>query len=167
MRKSVIGTIALAIVVVVGTGLIAEEGKLWLDPANCHFCQPLTQTEGLMEAVGWENHNIANGIVSITTYAPEWEEASKAAGAEMMKRWGSYDPAAGQNLCGMCEAWTAIPMDKLKMEKIEFKGGEMSLTTTDDAELLAKLHAMTDKTTAAMAEFMKMEAPTGHEGHGH
>jgi hypothetical protein len=95
--------------------------------------------------------------VSITTYTEEWAEASIAAGDEMEKRWMSYDPGAGKNLCGMCEAWTTIPMDKLKMEKVEFHGGEMSLTTTTDPDLLVRLHEMTDKTTVAMAAFMELE----------
>lgn len=170
MHKSVIGAVAMIAVLVIGAGLVAEEGKKWLDPENCHFCQPLTETEGLLEAVGWENHNISNGIVTITTYAPKWEEAAKAAGAEMEKLWESYDPAAEHYLCGLCEAWLTVPMDKIATEKVEFNGGELSITTTADAEVLAQLHEMTDKTIAAMATMMEVEeaeAEEGHEGHGH
>jgi len=175
MRRTLIGTIVMIAVLVVGAVLVAQEETKWLDPANCHFCQPLTETEGLLEAVGWENHNISNGIVTITTYAPEWEEAAKAAGAAMEKLWESYDPTAEHHLCGLCEAWLTVPMDKIVMEKVEFNGGELSITTTSDAEVLAQLHEMTDKTIAAMAALMEAEeakveeaeAEEGHEGHGH
>jgi len=167
MRKSVIGAIAMAAVLVVGAVLVAQEKTKWLDPENCYFCQPLTETEGLLEAVGWESHKVSNGMVTITTYAPEWEEAAKAAGAEMEKRWEGYDPTAEYNLCGLCKAWLGLPMDKIKMEKVEFNGGELSLTTTTDAEVLVQLHAMADKTTKAMTAFIEMEVEEGHEGHGH
>ena len=162
MRQSAIGAIAVAAMLVVGAGLVAEEGKPWIDPANCYFCEPYSQAEGLLEAVGFEHHNIANGVVFIMTYTPEWEKAANAAGAEMMKRWGTYDPSAGHTLCGMCEAGQTIPFDKVKVEEIMFNGGEMTLQTTDDAELLAKLHEMTDKTTAAWAAFMETRVKEGH-----
>ena len=165
MRKSVIGVVAMMAVLVVGAVLVAQEETKWLDPANCYFCQPLTETEGLMEAVGWENHKISNGMVTITTYAPEWEEAVKAAGAEMEKRWEGYDPTAEHQLCGLCEAWLTVPMDKITIEKVDFNGGELTITTTTDAEVLSQLHEIADKTIAAMAAMMETEE--GHEGHGH
>ena len=166
MRKLSIGLLAMAVLVLAGSALVAEDEAMWLNPAGCYFCQPLTETEGLLDAVGWENHKIANGMVSITTYTPEWEKATKAAGAEMEKRWMGFDPTQDKPLCGMCQAWMKVPFDKLTMEKIEFNGGEMSLTTSSDEAVVAQLHEITDKTIAEMKKFQEMEK-TGHEGHGH
>jgi len=155
MRKAVMILLPVAIVALAGVILQAEEGAKWLDPQNCYFCKPLTETEGLMEHVGWENYKIANGMVSVTTYAPEWKDKAKAASAAMKKLWDGYDPAKPVHMCGMCQAFTKLPMDKIKMESVEFSGGELSLSTSDDPAIVATLHEMVDKTAAEMAIMMQ------------
>jgi hypothetical protein len=155
MRKLALILLPMAVLALAGVSLQAEEGVKWLDPQNCYFCQPLTETEGLMEHVSWENYKIANGIVSVTTYAPEWKDKMKAASAAMQKRWAEYDPTKEYHMCGMCRAWTQLPLDKIKMENVEFTGGELSLSTSDDPAIVAKLHEIADKTTVEMATMMQ------------
>ena len=158
MRKSLVVLLLLAILALVAVAIQAEEGAKWLDPKGCYFCQPLTETVGLMDNLGWENYKIKNGMVSVTTYTPEWKEKYKAASAEMQKRWQSYDPAKPQPLCGMCAAWMKMPMDKVAWETVEFKGGEISIGNSEDTAIVSQLHAIADKTCAAMDEMMKAEA---------
>jgi len=164
MRKSVMILLPAAVLALAGLILHAEEGVKWLDPQNCHFCKPLAETEGLMEHVNWENYKIANGMVSVTTYAPEWAEKAKAASAAMKKLWDEYDPTVEVHMCGMCQAWMQMPMDKIKMESVDFTGGELSLTTSDDPAIVARMHEIVDKTVAAMAVMMtEMEEKTEAE----
>jgi len=154
----------VAVVALAGVILQAEEGAKWLDPQNCHFCKPLTETEGLMEHVGGENYKIADGMVSVTTFAPEWKDKAQVASAAMKKLWDEYDPAVEVYMCGMCRAWTQLPMDKIKMENIQFSGGELGLSTSDDPAIVAQMHEIVDKTTAAMASMMEeMEEKTEPE----
>lgn len=160
MRKISIGMTALA-VLIVGSFVAAEEGSKWLDPANCYFCQPLVENENLLDNLSWEHSKIKNGIVAVTTYTSEWKETYQTAHAAMMKRWTDFDPSQEVKLCGMCEAWMTIPMDKIAWETVTFNGGEVGITTTNDPEVLAKLHELTDKTIAEMAAIM--EEPEGHE----
>jgi hypothetical protein len=161
MRKSLVVLLPLAVLGLVAFAIQAQEGAApkWLDPQNCHFCKPLTETEGLMEHVVWENHKVANGMVSITTYGDEWKDKAKAASAAMQKLWEEYDPAKEVYMCGMCRAWTKLPMDKIKMENVVFTGGELSLSTSDDPAIVAQLHTIADNTCTAMEEMMKAEAP--------
>ena len=157
MRKSLIVLLPFAILALIGIAIQAQEpaAPKWLDPANCYFCQPLTQTEGLMDNMTWENHNITNGTVSIVTYAPEWKDKYKSAATEMMKRWQTYDPAKPQPMCGLCAAWTKMPMDKMTTEKIEFKSGELEISTSNDSAVVAQMHEINNKTCAAMDEMKK------------
>jgi len=161
MRKSLIVLLPFAILALVGIAIQAQEptAPKWLDLTNCYYCQPLTQTEGLMDHLTFENFNIKNGCVSVITYAPEWKDKYKAASVEMQKRWQAYDPAKPQPMCGMCAAWTKLPMDKLSMESVEFAGGEMGLKTSADPALVAQMHEITDKICAAMDELKKAQAP--------
>ncbi|MCX6836158.1 MAG: hypothetical protein NTW07_13720 [candidate division Zixibacteria bacterium] len=162
MRKSLVILLPLAVLALTSMVIQGEEvaSPKWLDPHGCYFCQPLTLTEGLMEHLTWEHHNIKNGMVTVTTYAPEWKEKYKAASADMEKRWMGYDPTKPQPLCGMCAAWMKMPMDKVAWETVEFKGGEIGITTSTDSAVVAQLHEITDKTCAAMDEMMKMQVPT-------
>ena len=161
MRKAMLVLLPAAVLALVGLTLQAEEpaAPKWLDPQGCYFCQPLTQTEGLMDHLTWEHHKIKNGMVSVTTYAPEWKEKYKAASADMQKRWETYNPANPQPLCGMCATWMKMPMDKVAWEMVEFKGGEIGITTSADSAVVAQLHEITDKTCAAMEEYLKMQVP--------
>jgi hypothetical protein len=118
----------------------------------------LTQSEGLLEHLGWEHHKTKAGMVTVTTYTPEWKEKYKEAMTAMQARWQTYDQAKPQPLCGMCAEWMKVPMDKVVWETVEFNGGEIGLTSSADAAVIAQLHDITDKTCAAMDE-MKKAAP--------
>ena len=163
MRKALLVLLPVAILALVALALQAEEtaapATKFLDPANCYFCQPLTQTEGLMDNLTFENFKIKNGVVAVTTYKPEWKDKYKAASAEMQRRWQTYDPAKPQPMCGLCAAWSKMPMDKLTMESVEFNGGDLGLTTSADSALVAQMHEIADKTNAAMDELKKMQPP--------
>ncbi len=160
MRKALIVLLPVAFLILVAWPIQAQEkaAPKFLDPAYCYFCQPLTQTEGLMDNLTFENLKIKNGVVAVTTYKPGWKDKYKAASAEMQQRWQTYDPTKPQPMCGLCTAWTKLPMDKLSMESVEFNGGEMGLTTSADPALVAQMHEIADKTNAAMAEMMKAPA---------
>jgi hypothetical protein len=167
MRKMSVVVLAAAAIMLASTSLLAQDETKWLDPANCHFCQPLTEPEGLLESLGWEHHKIAHGSMSVTTYKPEWKENFEAASVKMTELWVTFDPAQEYQLCGMCQAWMGLPMDKVTFESVKFNGGEIGMSTSTDPEVVAQLHALTDKTIAEYEAMMKMEMPEGHEGHGH
>ena len=97
MIGCLIALLALIVFVVQAEEVAAPK---WLDPQNCHFSKPLTETEGLMDNLGWESHIIKNGIVSVAIYKPEWKEKYKAASAEMQKRWQTMDPAKPRPMTG-------------------------------------------------------------------
>jgi hypothetical protein len=161
MRKALLVLLPVAILVLIAFALQAQDAAApkWLDPAGCYFCQPLTQTEGLMDHLTWENHNIKNGIVQVTTVPTEWKDKYKAACTEMEKRWGSFDPKNPQPLCGMCQAWQKVPKDKVTWEWVYFSGGEIGIGTATDSTVIAQLHEISDKTCNAMDEMMKAGAP--------
>lgn len=163
MRKVLIMLMPVAVLALIVVAIQAQQVPTkWLDPQNCYFCKPMAETPGLMEHVKWETHKIANGVVSLTTYSPEWKDKTEVALAEMHKLWVNYDPAKHYQMCGMCQAWTKLPQDKIKMETVEFNGGELSISTSTDPMVVAKLHEIADKTTAAMATMAAM--PESHSG---
>jgi hypothetical protein len=163
MRKVITGLSVVVVLLLATAALMAEEEANWLDPANCHFCQPLTEPEGMMDHLGWNNYKITNGIVSVTTYGPEWKEPFQAASAKMMKLWQEYDPTQQYHLCGMCQAYMGVDWTKVTMDNVDFEGGQVGITTTTDPEVLKQLHAIVDRTNTEYKAMME----AGHEGHEH
>ena len=157
MRKIAVSVAVAALAIFAGSALMAEEEAAWMDPVGCYFCQPLSMTEGLLDNLGWESHKIKNGVVQVVTYKPEWKEKYKAAWAEMENRWKAYDPAKQYHLCGMCQAWMKIPLDKVAWEDVQFNGGEISIGVSQDSAIVVQMHDIADKTCAAMDEMKKAE----------
>ena len=157
MRKAMFVLLPVAILALIGFAIQAEEpaAAKWLDMPNCYFCQPLTQVEGLMENLSWESLKIKNGIVQVVTFKPEWEEKYRAAWAESVERWKEPDPGKEHYLCGLCQAWQQIPLDKVAWEDVKFSGGEISIGESEDSAIVARIHTIADKTGTAMDEMKK------------
>ncbi|MEW5795406.1 MAG: hypothetical protein AB1772_03500 [Candidatus Zixiibacteriota bacterium] len=159
MRKAMFVLLPLAVFTLIGFAIQAEEpaATKWLDMTNCYFCQPLPQSEGLMENLAWESLKIKNGIVQVVTYKPEWEEKYRAAWAESQKRRKEFDPAKQLYVCGLCQAWQQIPLDKVRWEDVKFSGGEISIGESEDSAIVVQIHTIVEKTGAAMDEMKKAE----------
>ena len=139
---------------------VKAEGAKWLDPAGCYYCQPLMETEGMLEHCTWESHKIENGVLDVTTVEPGWEEAYEKAHQEMTDRWNAFDPANPQKMCGMCQAFVAAWDESIQMQDIKTMHGHVMLTTSPKPEVVKKLHMIADRTTK---EMKKMAA----EAHAH
>jgi len=179
MRKGMVALMLAAFVLMVAvSALIAEDQPMdkpmekkaeaaaevkWLDPENCYFCQPLVAEPGLLEHVHWETYPISNGLVDVVTVDPGFEEPYEKAHAAMMERWESFNPAEPKTTCGMCQAWIEAWDLSMKMEDVKIKNGHIGLATCDKPEVVAKMHAIAERTTKEMKALMA----AGKEAHAH
>jgi hypothetical protein len=156
---------ALVFAVAVGAG---DEAP-WFDMENCAFCRHLTEPPEMLQSLGWEHHNISNGIVSISTIPEKYAEAyDKAMG--MMKETGEKAAqGAEMHTCGMCGAMGALMAKGAKYETVKTDNGYVALMTSDDPEIVTEIQAWGKKTNEELAkmEASMMEGDMGdmHEGH--
>lgn len=166
MRKVSGMMLALVLVIALGSVSMAGDSK-WFDLENCQMCKPMMETEGFMENVQWETYPIANGMIDVTTVSKGFEEKYKIAHGAMMANWEKLKSGEKMELCGMCQAFSAAMDETVKMETVKTMTGEISLTTSSDAETVAKLQEIAKRNTTEMAAMMAAQEAEGHEGHNH
>jgi hypothetical protein len=136
------------------SGVMAEDGE-WFDMPNCEMCKPMMDQPGLLEHATWEQHNISNGIMSVTTVTPEFMpqfDKARAAMEAVSKRMMAGEEV---HLCPMCQAMGACFAKGLKAETVNTKHGQISIMTSDDPKVVAEIQAWAKRTNDEMA---KMEA---------
>jgi hypothetical protein len=132
-----------------------SEDKPWFDMENCSFCKTLTEDPHLMDNITWENYDISNGLLTVTIVKPESKDSYLNAQKGMEKM--AMEMAGGKtdvNMCGHCETYGSLMMAGAKFEHIESGAGYISLMTTDNPELLAKIQKFGQRNRD---EFAKME----------
>lgn len=161
LRKLGMGVLVL----VISMFVIAGAGKPWFDMDNCGFCKNLTAEEGLMEHITkWEHHNVKNGAVSITEVDAEWMPKYMNAMKKMEETGMKMQQGEKVSMCGMCEAYGALHMKGCQWDVVESGNTVISLMWSDNEEVVAEIHALTDRTNKEMA---MMEEAKKHESHDH
>jgi len=129
----------------------AEE-KPWFDLENCGFCKHLMDDPGLLDHCTWENHNIENGMMSVTTVDKEFLPSYRAAAMKMKETSEKMEKGEMVPMCGMCTAMGSLMMKGAKWEYVETQYGDVQIMTSDNEEVVQELHAFTDKTNAELAK---------------
>ena len=160
MKRLGITLLALALLSVTAHGDHHKEtkAKAWLDLQNCVICQPMSKHMNMMAEVKWENHKIANGSLSASVVPPKYKElmgklhVEMKATAEKVMKSGDMSKC-----CGFCSSYGELEAAGAKSEEIHTEFGVIGLLTSDDPELVKKIHAHTDKTNAEFKKMVAME----------
>lgn len=150
-------TICLATVLLLAAagGAADTEEKPWFDMVNCGFCKHLMDDPELLNHCTWEHHNVANGMVSVTTVEKDYLPSYRAAMARMEEVGKKMEQGEMVPMCGMCTAMGGLMMKGVKWENVPTQHGDVTVFTSDDPAMVAEIHAFTDKTNKELA---KMEA---------
>jgi hypothetical protein len=130
----------------------------WFDLEGCAFCKNLIADPALLPHMQWENHTTASGALSITVVDPQHKAAYDQAMTAMtslgekMHR-GEVDPASVK-MCGHCTAYGELMMAGAKVENVDGEAADATLITSDDPQLVAKIHEFNNRTNREMAELM-------------
>jgi hypothetical protein len=163
MRKSTLLTVLL--VFVVCAAVVADDVK-WFDMKGCAFCKNLTKDPKLMENMSWENHDISNGNVTITTvkpdYKPAYLEAQKAMmelGMKMEK--GELKPDEVP-MCGHCQNYGKLMEAGAKFEYVPGEAAEVVIIWSDNPEVVKQIKEFGKRNRDEWAKMEAME-DTEHE----
>ena len=121
---------------------------------DCEACFDMADCSGALDAAGAHRQavRLKNGVMYVyTADSPRTVSAVQAAVArrvEHMARLASSGDKA--RLCSECKAMRgAMASGKLNREVVNIEGGSLTLVTSSDPAVVAKLHAMTDQKVAA------------------
>lgn len=150
-----------------GVGLaVAEhhEGELAKEMEKCSVCKSMAKPE-LMKHMTWETHKIENGMLCVASVPKEQKKEFDAAHQEMTKAIAAVTAAAqsGQKpeLCGFCEGMGELTKAGAKQQEIATKTGAISLITSSDPAVLAKIHAQADKAIEMQKKMAEHEESGG------
>ena len=147
---------AAGILVVSGLAIAGDEA--WFDMENCSFCKNLTEDPDLLHHMTWEQYNISNGILSVTSVEKDYAESFAKAQAGMEAIAEQLKQGKQIPMCNSCMAMGMIMMKEPKSEQIETKNGEIWIMTSDDPAVVKEMQQWAERN---MAELAKMEASEG------
>lgn len=156
--KIVLSLFAIGMLLTVAPMTIAGENP-WFDMEKCAICKNLTAEPGLMQHFQkWEHFNTTNGLVSLSVVDKEYVSALKKAAANMDAAAANLGKGPMPYLCGSCLAYGEIMQAGAKYEEFESDNIFVSTLTSDKPEVIAKIHAWTDRTNAEMAKMAPPQA---------
>jgi hypothetical protein len=142
----------MLLIATVGT---AGEGEVaWFDFEHCSMCQPFMAQEGLMENMSMEFLKQDQGFVEIVTVSPEYMDAYQAAAGQCQIVADRLAGGEDLPLCGMCQAFGGLMNDGAEPQFLMSKNGSVTLVTSDNSEVVARIHEWTDRTKSEMEKMM-------------
>jgi hypothetical protein len=143
--------IALSIAAVLVAGAAVAGGSAWFDH-DCAMCKNMMSDHALMKNMNWEQHNLTNGIVAVTTVQPDYLDEYRTAHANMNKTAERLMSGEQMELCGSCTAMGECMMKGVSQEYVETSSGDLWIVTSDNPEVVAELHEWVKRNQAEMKQ---------------
>jgi hypothetical protein len=121
---------------------------------DCEACLDMADCSGALDAAGALRQavRLKNGVMYVyTADSPRNVSAVQAAVARRSERLIGLAAAGDKaRLCAECKAMRgAMASGKLTREVVNIEGGSLTLITSNDASVVARIHAMSDPKVAA------------------
>jgi len=154
MKNFKVSILVLAVGLICAAVLASDE-KPWFDLKNCAFCKNFDLGNGvyIVDHMKTEYHDLPNGFFSITTIDPAWQDKFDKAMAGMTEAVKDAQAGKAQTLCGHCTAYGEIAAAGAKIEAQPSEFGKIFVYTSDNPELVTKLHWFAQKNREEMAKW--------------
>lgn len=153
MKRWIFGLIAIVAFTAASHG--DQNEKPWLDLQNCSVCKCMGENMDMMQHVTWENHKISNGVLSASVIPDKYRDRMDQLHVKMKAVTDRLEKGEEMPLCGFCTTFEELRKAGAKTEEIKTDFGMIALTTSDDPEIVKRLHAHTDKTVAEFKKFLE------------
>lgn len=157
MQKQKLTIVCLVVFFVIAAMTVSAGNVAWFDMKNCDMCKGMIETPGLMEHITWEQHDISNGVVAITSVSGDFKEAYDVCDMKMKAMGEKMMAGEKLNLCGSCMAFGGLMQKGVKFEKIATNTGHLSIFTADNDELVTELKAWSAKNKEEMKKMAMTE----------
>ena len=125
----------------------------WFDMQNCGICKCMGDHMDIMGDITWETHKLPNGVMSVSVIPDEHKATMKEAHDKMMGAVKRFEEGESMDLCGHCESYGELLGMGAQKHEIESSIGTITIMTSDDPEVVKKIHAHTDRSNE---EYKKM-----------
>lgn len=140
---------AIAVSIIAFPLLYAAE-EPWFDMQNCEMCKHLMEDPELLNHMAMEHHNISAGLVSVCRVDPEYVDSYLKAQQSMMETSGKLMKGEPIRLCNMCKSLGDIIAAGAKRDVVESGNSYIVVTTSDQPEVVEKIHAWGERTNKEM-----------------
>jgi len=149
--KAVRIAMALAVVVAIAAYVVAQE-KPWFDMKNCAMCSTLASKPGLLEAMTWDHYPIANGLMTVSSCPEQFKATMNQAMTEMGKVQEKIKAGEKVYLDGYCTTYGELMAAGAKVENVHTSMGDVTLMTSNDPKVVAKIHEFGQRTIDELAK---------------
>jgi hypothetical protein len=148
----------VVLLVFAGGSVQAQESAKWFDLENCEMCKCLGEHKELMSVMKMDIKTFSNGMLMIVTVPEEQKELLAQCREEMKKK--SQSITADTKMCGFCHSFGELMMAGAKVEELDTVAGPITIITSDDPELVQKIHQHAKR---SIEEHEKMEKASAGE----
>lgn len=162
--------LSMGLVVVLAVVASAQEGTQtkeaqFFDMKNCEICKCMEHMD--MSKVGWKSHKIDKGMLTVTVIPDSMKGQWASCKTSMDNMIKKAESGEVTELCGFCNHFGELMKHGVKKQEIESIGGHLVLVTSDDAEVVKKIHALADRIEVEHKKMMEMMMKQGHGTEGH
>ena len=133
------------------------EKKPWLDLQNCSICKHMGDHMDMMEHTTWETHKIANGMLSASVIPKKYRARMDEVHKKMMTVVAQLEDGKEMPLCGFCTSYGELRSEGAKSEEIETDFGMISMLTSDNPEVVTKIHVHADRTVKEFKAYLEAQ----------
>lgn len=136
----------------------------WFDMEHCEICKNMASMKDQMHKIKWEIHMLENGMVSIAIVPEDMKEEMAKAEQGVMQTVSKLEQGEQLHMCGYCNSYGKLMSMGAKFQKIKSLGVDLSIVTSDDAEVVKEIQAMGKKAKVEHEKMLK-RAKDEHASH--
>ena len=141
---------------VVCAGVWAEDSKPWFDLENCAFCKnfKMGTDEYIVDHMKGNYHTLPNGFLAIMTIEDDFKDEYAKSAEGMQKVVEDMQKTGTQpQMCQHCATYGELMMGGAVAQEFNSDVAIAYMMTSDNPEMVKKLHAFAERNNAEMAKW--------------
>jgi hypothetical protein len=138
------------------TAIWAGDEKPWFDLETCAFCKNFKLADGnyVVDHMKGHYHNTDNGFLAIMTIEEDFKDEFAKAHEGMAKVVEDMQKnGTAPQMCGHCTTYGELMMAGVKAQEFNSDVAIAYMMTSDNPEVVKKLHAFADRNNVEMAKW--------------
>ena len=151
----------LFVVLVANQTVFSQDEKKkekWFDVEGCALCGCMKGHEDLMKNGGFSVHKVSKGMLMVHALNKKELAEMEAVSKEMEKQIAKLQQGQQLPLCGFCNSYGGLIAAGATFEEMKTAAGPATLVTSDDEDLIKKIHAFADRTKEEHEKMRKQKA---------
>jgi cytochrome c553 len=118
----------------------------WFDMKQCAFCKNMAPLESRMAEISCDTHKVDNGMIMVSFVPEDLKDDMEQSHEKMMETAKQLESGKQLAMCGFCHQIGMLMSQGVKMQRLAGDHGEITLFTSEDPEMVKKIHEFADRT---------------------